>query len=181
MPAEGFIQVHVYTTSGADSRAGAACVARVADDGTLLAARLTNESGQIQPVAVKVPDASESRDPNFRGKPFTTVSIRVQHPDYEQIQVDNAQVFAGVITLQPLELIPLPTFPEQYDRVEYFDVPPPEPAFKGGCGHACCHSIRTGANHGPSWPPGFERGQCDASLYGLCEECGFLRDLSHLG
>ena len=38
--------------------------------------------------------------------------------------MDNAQVFAGVITLQPLELIPLPTFPEQYDRVEYFDVPP---------------------------------------------------------
>ena len=36
----------------------------------------------------------------------------------------RAQVFAGVITLQPLELIPLPTFPEQYDRVEYFDVPP---------------------------------------------------------
>ena len=118
MPAEGFIQVHVYTTSEAQIPVPGAAVAIVADDGTLLAARLTNESGQIQP------DASESRDPNFRGKPFTTVSIRVQHPDYEQIQVDNAQVFAGVITLQPLELIPLPTFPEQYDRVEYFDVPP---------------------------------------------------------
>ena len=124
MPAEGFIQVHVYTTSEAQIPVPGAAVAIVADDGTLLAARLTNESGQIQPVAIKVPDASESRDPNFRGKTFTTVSIRVQHPDYEQIQVDNAQVFAGVITLQPLELIPLPTFPEQYDRVEYFDVPP---------------------------------------------------------
>lgn len=75
-------------------------------------------------MAVKVPAASESRDPNFQGKPFTTVTIRVQHPNYEQIQVDNAQVFAGVMTLQPLELIPLPTFPELYDRVEYFNVPP---------------------------------------------------------
>lgn len=71
-----------------------------------------------------MPDASESRDPNFQGQPFTTVSIRVQHPDYEQIQVDHAQVFAGVITLQPLELIPLPQFPDLYDRVEYFNVPP---------------------------------------------------------
>ena len=52
------------------------------------------------------------------------MSIRVQHPDYEQIQVDHAQVFAGVITLQPLELIPLPQFPDLYDRVEYFNVPP---------------------------------------------------------
>ena len=71
MPAEGFIQVHVYTTSEAQIPVPGAAVAIVADDGTLLAARLTNESGQIQPVAVKVPDASESRDPNFRGKPFT--------------------------------------------------------------------------------------------------------------
>ena len=70
MPAEGFIQVHVYTTSEAQIPVPGAAVAIVADDGTLLAARLTNESGQIQPVAVKVPDASESRDPNFRGKPL---------------------------------------------------------------------------------------------------------------
>ena len=123
MPAEGFIQVHVYTSDAQIPVPGAA-VAIVSDDGTLLAARLTNESGQIQPVAVKVPAASESRDPNFQGKPFTTVTIRVQHPNYEQIQVDNAQVFAGVMTLQPLELSPLPTFPELYDRVEYYNVPP---------------------------------------------------------
>ena len=117
------MQVHVDTSDAQIPVPGAA-VAIVSDDGTLLAARLTNESGQIQPVAVKVPAASESRDPNFQGKPFTTVTIRVQHPNYEQIQVDNAQVFAGVMTLQPLELIPLPTFPELYDRVEYFNVPP---------------------------------------------------------
>ena len=123
MPAEGSIQVHVYTSTAQIPVPGAA-VAIVSDDGTLLAARLTNESGQIQPVTVQVPDASESRDPNFQGQPFTTVSIRVQHPDYEQIQVDHAQVFPGVITLQPLELIPLPQFPDLYDRVEYFNVPP---------------------------------------------------------
>lgn len=67
MPAEGFIQVHVYTSDAQIPVPGAA-VAIVSDDGTLLAARLTNESGQIQPVAVKVPAASESRDPNFQGQ-----------------------------------------------------------------------------------------------------------------
>ena len=45
MPAEGFIQVHVYTTSEAQIPVPGAAVAIVADDGTLLAARLTNESG----------------------------------------------------------------------------------------------------------------------------------------
>ena len=119
-----FIQVHVYTTSEAQIPVPGAAVAIVADDGTLLAARLTNERTDPAGGRQGAGCFGETATPISGANPFTTVSIRVQHPDYEQIQVDNAQVFAGVITLQPLELIPLPTFPEQYDRVEYFDVPP---------------------------------------------------------
>lgn len=68
MPAEGFIQVHVYTTSEAQIPVPGAAVAIVADDGTLLAARLTNESGQIQPVAVKVPGCFGEPRPQFPGQ-----------------------------------------------------------------------------------------------------------------
>lgn len=123
MPAEGYIQVHAYTSEAQIPLPGTA-IAILADDGRLLAVRLTNASGQIQPVPVEVPDLAESLDPNFAGQPFTTVTIRAQHPNYEQIQVHNAQVFAGVTTLQPLEMLPIPLYPETLDRVEYFDVPP---------------------------------------------------------
>lgn len=123
MPAEGFIQVHVYT-SGAQIPLPGTAIAIIGQDGTLLAARLTNESGQIQPVAISVPAAADSRNPDFKGQPFTTVTIRAQHPSYEQIQVDQAQVFAGVVTLQPLEMVPISQNPSMLDRVEYFEVPP---------------------------------------------------------
>lgn len=123
LPAEGKIQVHVYTSRAQIPVPGAA-VAILDQNGELIAARITNQNGQIQPVTVQVPDVSESLDPNFSGQPFTAVKIKVLHPDFEQIEVDNAQVFSGVVTMQQLELIPLAAYPEEHDRVEYFNVPP---------------------------------------------------------
>lgn len=123
MPAEGYLQVHAFTSDAQIPLPGVA-IAILDDNGMLLAARITNSSGQIRPVTVSVPDRSESLDPNFRGQPFTTVNIRAQHPNYEQIQVNRAQVFAGITTLQPLAMIPTPLYPDIYDRTEYFNVPP---------------------------------------------------------
>lgn len=123
MPAEGYVQVHVYTSDAQIPLEGAA-VAMLDREGRLIAARLTNSSGQIQPVAIAVPDAADSRNPNFAGRPFTTIEIRVNHPDYEGILVQGTQVFAGVTTVQPFAMIPTPLYPDALDRVEYFDVPP---------------------------------------------------------
>ena len=123
MPAEGFIQVHAYTSTAQLPLEGVA-IAITDAEGRLLAARLTNSSGQIKPVAVSVPAAADSRDPDFKGQPFTTVNIRAQHPDYEQIQADQIQAFAGVTTLQPLEMIPISLYPESFDQVEKFLTPP---------------------------------------------------------
>ena len=61
MPAEGYIQVHAYTSEAQIPLPGTA-IAILADDGRLLAVRLTNASGQIQPVPVEVPDLAESLD-----------------------------------------------------------------------------------------------------------------------
>lgn len=123
MPAEGYLQVHAYVSNAQIPVEGVA-IAITDAEGRLLAARLTNSSGQIKPVIISVPDAADSRDPDFRGQPFTTVTIRAQHPDYEQIQVDQTQVFAGVTTLQPLEMVPISLYPNSFDQVEKFLVPP---------------------------------------------------------
>lgn len=123
MPSEGFIQVHAYTSNAQIPLEGVA-IAITDDEGRLLAARLTDSSGRIKPVVVTVPAAADSRDPDFQGQPFTTVNIRAQHPNYEQIQVDRTQVFSGVTTMQPLEMVPISLYPESFDQVEKFMTPP---------------------------------------------------------
>lgn len=94
MPAEGFIQVHVYTTSEAQIPVPGAAVAIVADDGRfwLRVSPMRADRSSRWPSRCRM--LRRAATPISGGKPFTTVSIRVQHPDYEQIQVDNAQVFA---------------------------------------------------------------------------------------
>ena len=122
MPADGYLQVHAYTSDALLPLEGTAVAVRDAG-GTLIAARLTDKSGRIDPIRISSPDKADSRDPNYVGQPFTVVSLRAQHPGYEQIQVNQVQIFAGITTLQPLEMIPIGLYPDQLDRVEYFNVP----------------------------------------------------------
>lgn len=51
------------------------------------------------------------------------MTIQALHPDYEQIEVAGVQVFAGVVTVMPLEMVPIPSYPDRYDQVERFDIP----------------------------------------------------------
>lgn len=123
MSAIGYIQVNAYT-SEARIPLGGTAVAILSMDGTLLAARLTNSSGQITPVAVSVPDLRDSLNPDFSGQPYTAVTICAQAPGYEPIQVERVQVFAGILTYQPLELVPMSMIPEPGDGTDYYDVLP---------------------------------------------------------
>lgn len=123
MPADGYLQVHAYTSDALLPLEGAA-IAVIGTDGGLIATRLTDKSGRIQPVRIAAPDAADSQSPGYDGQPFTTVSIRARHPQYEQIQVNQVQLFAGITTLQPLEMIPTALYPERLDETEYFNVPP---------------------------------------------------------
>ncbi len=109
MPAIGYIQVHAYTSRARLPLKGA--IISVSDtNNNLLAVRITDESGLITPIAVSVPNAADSRDPNFVGYPF--------------IEVNNVQVFAGVVTLQNLEFVPLEEYPSKINQSEDFNIPP---------------------------------------------------------
>ena len=119
LPSTGYIQVHAYT-SYAQIPLQDVTVAVSAPDGTAIALRLTDRSGRVDPIPIPVPDREESLSPNPPERPFATVNITARLKDYEQIFVDDVQVFSGVTTDQDLELIPLSELPETRTQSETF-------------------------------------------------------------
>ena len=123
LPATGYLQVRVYA-SYAQIPLQDATVTVSAGDGTVIALRITDRSGQIPIIEIPVPDKSNSLSPNPPEIPFTTVNLTVRIQGYEQIFADNIQIFAGVTTAQNFELIPLSELPDSLNEYEQFDTPP---------------------------------------------------------
>ena len=119
LPATGYIQVHAYT-SYAQIPLQDVTVTVTAEDGTAIAMRLTDRSGRITPIEIPVPDRSESLSPNPEERPFAVVNLIARLQDYEQIFVDNVQIFADVTTEQELPMIPLSELPESRSKSETF-------------------------------------------------------------
>ena len=82
--------------------------------------RLTDRSGRIAPVPIVVPDRSESLSPNPPERPYAVVNLIARLKDYEQIFVDDVQIFADVTTEQELPMIPLSELPESRNKSETF-------------------------------------------------------------
>ena len=123
MPDTGYIQVHAYTSRARLPLADVA-VAVTAPDGTAIALRLTDRSGRIDPIAVPVPDRSLSQSPDPGQRPYTQVNLYARGSGFEQIEIEELQVFAGTTTDQDLEMIPLSELPDRWDQTEIFDTPP---------------------------------------------------------
>ena len=123
MPATGYIQVHAYS-SYAQLPLENVTVAVTATDGTAIALRLTDRSGQIAPIAIPVPDLAESQSPEPDEKPFTSVNLYAHLKGYEMIESENLQVFADTTTLQNLEMIPLAELPQSWSQNVIINTPP---------------------------------------------------------
>ena len=123
MPSTGYIQVRAYT-SNAQYPLKNVAITVTSQDGTAIAMRLTDRSGKITPIPIPVPERSESQSPDPAERPFSIVNLYARKAGYEQIEVENLQVFAGVTTLQELELVPLSELPDQWDQMIVFDTPP---------------------------------------------------------
>lgn len=123
MSATGYIQVNAYTSRARLPLQGVAVT--VTDPaGSAIAMRLTNRSGQLDdPIPITVPDRSASQTPNTGIIPFTNVNIYARTEDYELIEALQVQVFAGTVTEQDLEMIPLSELPNSYNQTEVFDTP----------------------------------------------------------
>lgn len=123
MPSTGYIQVHAYT-SYAQLPLQNVAVTITAEDGTAIAMRLTDRSGQIQPVAIPVPDRDASTSPDTGERPYTAVNVYARLKGFEQIENERVQVFPDTTTMQNLEMIPLSELPGAWDKTEVFLTPP---------------------------------------------------------
>ena len=123
MSASGYIQVHAFT-SYAQLPLEDVAITVTTPDGTAIAMRLTNRSGQIRLIEIPVPDRSESLSPGGNSQPYTAVNLYARKKGFEQIENENLQVFADTVTDQNLEMIPLSELPGSWDRAEIFFTPP---------------------------------------------------------
>lgn len=121
MSATGYIQVRAYA-SYAQIPLKDVAVTVTDTDGSAIAMRLTNRSGQLdQPISVDVPDISAGQTPNTGIIPFSLVNLYARLKDYEEIFIKNLQIFPNTVTTQNLELIPLAEFPDKWNKSEEFD------------------------------------------------------------
>ena len=102
MSATGYIQVRAYTSSAQYPLKNVA-IAITATDGTAIAMRLTDHPTE---------------------RPYTVVNLYAHLTGYEQTEAENLQVFAGITTVQNLEMIPLSELPDAWDQTVVFDTPP---------------------------------------------------------
>lgn len=121
MSATGYIQVRAYA-SYAQIPLKDVAVTVTDTDGSAIAMRLTNRSGQLdQPIVVNVPDISAGQTPNTGIIPFSVVNLYARLENYEEIYIKNLQIFPNTVTTQNLELIPLAEFPDKWNKSEEFD------------------------------------------------------------
>jgi hypothetical protein len=120
--ATGYITVHAYTSYALLPLKDVA-VSVTATDGTAIAMRLTDRNGLIKPIEIPVPERSASLTPDSGETPFAVVNLYARLKGYEQIEIENLQVFADTTTNQNLEMIPLSELPGQWNQTEIFDTP----------------------------------------------------------
>ena len=123
LPSQGFLQVRAYASNAQLPLRDVAVTVTDAGDAAI-AMRLTNRSGLFDvPIAIEVPELSAGQSPNTGVIPFSTVNLYARIEDYEEISIDNIQIFPNTVTVQNLELIPLSEFPAKWNKAESFDTP----------------------------------------------------------
>lgn len=124
MAAKGYIQVRAYESNAVLPLQNVS-IAITDASGSAIALRMTNRNGKLdEPVAIDVPEVVYSQSPNTGVIPFSVVNLYARLENYEQIEIENLQIFANTVTVQDLEMIPLSEYPDSYLKSEVFPTPP---------------------------------------------------------
>ncbi len=128
MPANGTLIVRTYASEAQLPIVGATVsVTQQTPDGTrLLATRITDRSGRTAPITIETPPRVDSESPAAAGAaiPWTNVDIWAEHPNYERVLIENGQIFAGVVTEQNIQMLPLEVNPELFNVTEIIETTP---------------------------------------------------------
>lgn len=128
----GFIAVNVTTATGSFPVIGAeVMISRLTADGdTVLFRYLTDESGQIPLSSLPAEELSNSLSSTSAGPDYSLYNVTVTSEGYYPLVSLNVPVFSGIVSRQPMVLIPL-TASSDVKINEY--VPDCAP-YRGGCG-----------------------------------------------
>lgn len=110
----GFLQFDIFTAGGAYPVPGALVVVKKKLTGGTGLVRLlfSDRSGRTPTIALPAPSASLSQNPMSTTRPFSEYTVTVRARGYYTLSDINIPIFAGVKTVQPIDLIPLPEYSE---------------------------------------------------------------------
>ena len=121
----GYISARVYTSDAELPIEGALFSVTSLNNNVhnLIGMRISDENGKTEPIEVESPDSSLSQSPG-NSKPYTTVNIRVDHPDFKTFQVEGVQVFAGETSIQDAPMIPTTYDIDYNQKSDIYDIEP---------------------------------------------------------
>ena len=125
MAADGYLIIRTYTSAEQLPVAGATVsVTEQGENGArLIATRITDRSGRTTPIKITTPDRSESLTPG-QPLPFKDFNITIDKTGFDRVLIENAQLFAGIITEQNVEMLPLGEHPDAFNMTELIDITP---------------------------------------------------------
>lgn len=117
----GRLTVTVRSANGALPVEGA--LVTITKDGAVFAVTASDNSGNTEIIEIPTPPKSASLSPGFAGLPYTRVFIEVDKEGFYNGQYIEVPVFPDVLTVQPVNLLPLPEFfaGDTFEGTQFFD------------------------------------------------------------
>lgn len=107
----GHLMITVRTANGALPVSGVRITVRSSGDAPeILGVLTTSESGNTDTLEIATPPKSASLSPGYAGNPYTNVLIEADKEGFYSGQYISVPVFPDVLTIQPINLLPLPDF-----------------------------------------------------------------------
>lgn len=119
----GYIRARVYTSDAQIPIENAVFTVYTDDShsANLIGTRITDNEGKTTVIPIETPDSYLSQNPG-NPNPFTTVNIRIDHPEYKTLFVSGVQVFSGQVSIQEASLIPVDRNVPTDSRAQRYDI-----------------------------------------------------------
>ena len=117
----GRLTVTVRSANGALPVEGA--LVTITSEGAVIGVSTSDESGNTDTLEIPTPPKSASLSPGYVGLPYSTVFIEVDKDGFYSGQYIEVPIFPDVLTVQPVNLLPLPEFfgGDTSEGTQYFD------------------------------------------------------------
>lgn len=77
------------------------------NNGEVISTLITDKSGRTEKIALPTQSSSLSQTPDSSARPFSVYNISVDYPGYYTERAINVPIFDGILSIQPIALIPL--------------------------------------------------------------------------